>query len=41
MHAEQDAEPLPVLLPDSLQNRRILRRISLFGPVAEWQTQRT
>ena len=39
--AEQDAETRPILLADGLQDRRISRRISLFGPVAERQTQRT
>ncbi len=41
MDAEQDAETLSILLLDVLQNRSISRRIHLFGPVAERQTQRT
>jgi hypothetical protein len=36
MDAEQDAETLPISVSGGLQNRPILCRISLFGPVAEW-----
>ncbi|GMV25559.1 MAG: hypothetical protein AMXMBFR58_15900 [Phycisphaerae bacterium] len=39
--AKQSAETPPVPVSDGLQNRHISRRISVFGPVAERQTQRT
>jgi len=40
-HAEQDTEPLPILLTDGLQNQGTSDPIALFRTKAERQAQRT